>query len=65
VLIFVIVLPAACSRSWFRTFSWIVMLGNEGVINQFLLWLGRNQLRRCAPALQDRARALVISLTQI
>ena len=61
VLIFIIVLPLLLSVV-VRTFSWIVMLGNEGVINQFLLWLGVID----APLrLLQTELGLVISLTQI
>lgn len=61
VLIFIIVLPLLLSVV-VRTFSWIVVLGNEGVINHLLIWLGviDTPLR-----LLQTELGLVISLTQI
>ena len=39
VLVFLIVLPILTSVV-VRTFSWIVILGREGVLNHLLMWLG-------------------------
>ena len=61
VILFVAILPLLTSVV-VRTFAWIVILGNEGVINQTVMWLG------LAPApirlLQTEA-GLVLALTQI
>lgn len=61
VLIFVIVMPLLLSVV-VRTFAWIVMLGNEGVVNQVLLALGI--VSQPLKLLQTEL-GLVISLTQI
>lgn len=39
VIVFLVVLPILTSVV-VRTFSWIVILGRQGIINQILLWLG-------------------------
>ena len=39
VLVFVVILPILTSVV-VRTFSWIVILGRQGILNQILLWLG-------------------------
>jgi putative spermidine/putrescine transport system permease protein len=61
VLIFIVILPLLTSVV-VRTFAWIVILAREGVINQFVLWLG------LAPApltLLQTELGLVLALTQI
>ncbi len=39
VLVFIVILPILTSVV-VRTFSWIVILGRQGILNQILLWLG-------------------------
>lgn len=61
VILFVTILPLLTSVV-VRTFAWIVILGNEGVINQTVMWLG------LAPApirLLQTEPGLVLALTQI
>jgi putative spermidine/putrescine transport system permease protein len=61
VILFVVVLPLLTSVV-VRTFAWIVILGQEGVINQAILWLG---LSPAPLRLLQTEYGLVIALTQI
>lgn len=61
VILFVVVLPLLTSVV-VRTFAWIVILGQEGVINQAVLWLG---LSPAPLRLLQTEYGLVIALTQI
>lgn len=61
VLLFIIVMPVLLSVV-VRTFAWIVILGNEGVINQAVMALG---LSPTPLRLLQTELGLVLSLTQI
>jgi putative spermidine/putrescine transport system permease protein len=61
VILFVIILPLLTSVV-VRTFAWIVILGNEGVINQTVMWLG---LTPAPIRLLQTEFGLVLALTQI
>lgn len=61
VILFVIILPLLTSVV-VRTFAWIVILGNEGVINQTVMWLG---LSPTPIRLLQTEIGLVLALTQI
>ncbi len=61
VLLFIIVMPVLLSVV-VRTFAWIVILGNDGVINQTLMALG---LSPTPLRLLQTELGLVLSLTQI
>lgn len=61
ILLFIIILPLLLSVV-VRTFAWIVILSNEGVVNQTLLALG---LTAAPLRLLQTELGLVISLTQI
>lgn len=61
ILLFIIIMPLLLSVV-VRTFAWIVILSNEGVVNQTLLALG---LTAAPLRLLQTELGLVISLTQI
>ena len=61
VLLFIIIMPVLLSVV-VRTFAWIVILGNEGVINQTLMALG---LTAAPIRLLQTEFGLILSLTQI